>query len=506
MAELARSPAELARSPAELARSPAELTRSPAAFFARSHTATWQAEQLERAAKLLGDGTVPGAVATPEAGAVATVAAEAAALARVRKGWCAIAAAAIARELQQPSPPAAADAAPAAAAPAAASASATPRTAAAASGTPSNTLLRVWRERTLEAIDLMHAGGVAAPAAYDSVLPPLAPSAADKEPPAPPLVKRWRQMDRQWPCWSMAFAVPSEGALTLLAQHAPIIEMGAGTGYWVHLLQARGVDACAFDARPPLLAGSGSGSGSGSGGDGAGACGSKNGGKSGGKSGGKGGGSSGSKGGGGSGEAPSQNTFHGGCPAFTTVLPGSPKLLAETRWRQHTLFLCYPPNGRPMARECLEHFGGSTLVHVGEWRGDTGDASFEASLAAGWELRMRLPLPCWGDTMEDLTVWHRRATPLATAPTLHPILSCDHCGAAAALAPSAGGGARAGPPSGTPSGGAQLRRCRYCRLACYCSATCARAAHGAHLRYHAAKCVTVQRPLDFDGSDFYSIC
>jgi hypothetical protein len=444
-------------------------------------------------------------VATPEAGAVATVAAEAAALARVRKGWCVIAAAAIARELQQPSPPAAADAAPAAA-----PASATPRTAApaaaAASGTPPNTLLRVWRERTLEAIDLMHAGGVAAPAAYDSALPPLAPSAADKEPPAPPLVKRWRQMDRQWPCWSMAFAVPSEGALSLLAQHAPIIEMGAGTGYWVHLLQARGVDACAFDARPPLLAGSGSGSGSGSGGDGAGACGSKNGGKSGGKSGGKGGGSSGSKGGGGGGEAPSQNTFHGGCPAFTTVLPGSPKLLAETRWRQHTLFLCYPPNGRPMARECLEHFGGSTFVHVGEWRGDTGDATFEASLAAGWELRMRLPLPCWGDTMEDLTVWHRRATPLATAPTLHPILSCDHCGAAAALAPSAGGGARAGPPSGTPSGGAQLRRCRYCRLACYCSATCARAAHGAHLRYHAAKCVTVQRPLDFDGSDFYSIC
>ena len=82
-----------------------------------------------------------------------------------------------------------------------------------------------------------------AAAAYDAALKPSAPSMRDREPPAPALVRRWRQMDREWPCWMYAFAVPSEEALALLASHAPIVEMGCGTGYWAALLRQRGVKA-----------------------------------------------------------------------------------------------------------------------------------------------------------------------------------------------------------------------------------------------------------------------
>ena len=49
----------------------------------------------------------------------------------------------------------------------------------------------------------------------------------------------------------MAFAVPSGAALDLIARHAPIVEMGAGTGFWVSLLRSRGLDATAFDVQPP---------------------------------------------------------------------------------------------------------------------------------------------------------------------------------------------------------------------------------------------------------------
>ena len=61
-----------------------------------------------------------------------------------------------------------------------------------------------------------------------------------------------------------------------------------------------------------------------------------------------------------------------------------------------------------MAVQAVRAFCGETIVHVGEWRGDTGDHHFESELAANWELQTRLPLPNWGDTAEDLTVWKRR--------------------------------------------------------------------------------------------------
>ena len=231
-----------------------------------------------------------------------------------------------------------------------------------------NELLALWRERCLEAIDLLLAGGVGASSAYDGVLPPGAPSAADKDPPAPPMVKRWRKMDRQWPCWSMAFAVPSGAALDLIARHAPIVEMGAGTGFWVSLLRSRGLDATAFDVQPPRRPDDRTAH----------------------RVGGM--------------EASKSNEFHGGCPAFVDVLKGSPSTLSSPRWRDHALLLCYPPPAHPMAMQSLTQFSGSTLIHVGEWRGDTAEPRFEEALSVGWALVERMPLPCWGDTMEDLTV------------------------------------------------------------------------------------------------------
>ena len=348
-----------------------------------------------------------------------------------------------------------------------------------------NTLLATWRERMLEAIDLLQKDGlgVASAGGYDAALPPSAPSKCDDEPPAPPLVQRWRKMDREWPCWSLAFAVPSEEALALLSSVGPIVEMGSGTGYWAQLLLARGVKVSAFDAVPTPHAGHVAAV--------------------------RGGGKRGAA------AAPQQNEFHGDCPSFVPVRSGGPPVLADSMWSGHTLLLCYPPKGQPMAAECVQHFCGDAIAHVGEWRGDTGHRSFEESLAMGWELSARMPLPNWGDTVEDLTLWRRRKAPLPTPPATHPVLACDACGKRAALAPAAkvaGGGTKrkagggvAGGGTADGAGGVRLRRCRYCRLACYCSAECEGAARKAHEQYHAVKQICLHRALIFNGRDFYDL-
>ncbi|KAL1510181.1 hypothetical protein AB1Y20_006511 [Prymnesium parvum] len=49
----------------------------------------------------------------------------------------------------------------------------------------------------------------------------------------------------------ISHAVPSTAALKAIAKVAPIVEMGAGSGYWAAMLQERGVDVVAFDAEPP---------------------------------------------------------------------------------------------------------------------------------------------------------------------------------------------------------------------------------------------------------------
>ncbi len=50
-----------------------------------------------------------------------------------------------------------------------------------------------------------------------------------------------------------AWAIPASGPLAVLSEYAPLVECGAGTGYWAALLRARGADVEASD----LAAGAG---------------------------------------------------------------------------------------------------------------------------------------------------------------------------------------------------------------------------------------------------------
>jgi hypothetical protein len=50
---------------------------------------------------------------------------------------------------------------------------------------------------------------------------------------------------------TISHAIPSSAALKALSKVGPIVEMGAGSGYWTAMLQERNVDAVAFDVEPP---------------------------------------------------------------------------------------------------------------------------------------------------------------------------------------------------------------------------------------------------------------
>ena len=151
------------------------------------------------------------------------------------------------------------------------------------------------------------------------------------------LLESWRHNCRDWLARLYAFAVPNEMALNELSLHSPIVEVGAGTGYWSSLLKHKGVDIVAYDIKPPatdhLVP------------------------------------TEEEEGGppkkrkkrkkqhhGG----PKPNEYHGATAQFCEVLRGDHNILSEHKNR--TLFLCYPPPNSDMASNCLNEYKGNKLV------------------------------------------------------------------------------------------------------------------------------------------------
>jgi len=77
-----------------------------------------------------------------------------------------------------------------------------------------------------------------------------------------PAYLRWWQHvtalpeNEQWPLIRAlppyyAYAVPDRPALDALAEEGPLVEIGAGLGYWARLLRDLGADVAAYDHEPP---------------------------------------------------------------------------------------------------------------------------------------------------------------------------------------------------------------------------------------------------------------
>jgi hypothetical protein len=186
-----------------------------------------------------------------------------------------------------------------------------------------------------------------------------------------------------------AFAIPTDLALAVISEHSPrgVVELGAGTGFWAHLLHSAGVDVVAYDRAPP--------------------------------------------------GSPDNRWFHSSA-AWFPVATGDETVV--DRHSDRTLLIVWPTRNEVWAADALDRYaaaGGTTVVYVGEGPGRrTGDARFHALLGesdgclacrygvldvactcgidAMWMEVDHVVLPHWSGHDDDLHVHRRR--PLVSPP------------------------------------------------------------------------------------------
>lgn len=143
-----------------------------------------------------------------------------------------------------------------------------------------------------------------------------------------------------------AWAIPDQEAIEVIASYFPIVEIGAGTGYWAALIRQLGGEICCYDIKPP-----------------------------------------------------EQNWFK--------VSVGYPEHIKDHS--NSTLFLCWPPYAEPMATDCLKLYSGKILLYVGEghW-GCTGDDNFHELLEKEFEEIRCVEIPQWSGLHDYLWVYRRK--------------------------------------------------------------------------------------------------
>jgi len=179
-----------------------------------------------------------------------------------------------------------------------------------------------------------------------------------------PQVARWNNdctplpIEREKLTNRFSWAIPSESALSAIAAVGPIVEIGAGSGYWAMLLRERGVDIIAYDANPPR-------------------------------------------------KGADANHWHVDTPTWTEVIEGSP--FDAGKHPDRTLFLCWPPMSY-MAHNALRSYRGQRVIYIGEGGGGcTADDLFDADLEREWTEESEVSLPQWYGIHDWLRIYTRNA-------------------------------------------------------------------------------------------------
>ena len=169
-----------------------------------------------------------------------------------------------------------------------------------------------------------------------------------------------------------AWAIPTDAALDVLARHAPLLECGAGTGYWLALLRARGVDAIGSDLAPPGAGGA--------------------------------------------------NAYHERAQSTWTDVPQASAVSAARRHSDRNLVLCWPPFDDDAASyAALRAYRGPIAISIGERDGASGSVRFHRELALNWTAVEEIELPHWPRLDDRLIVYRRNRV-------RRPTVARDRCG------------------------------------------------------------------------------
>lgn len=157
-----------------------------------------------------------------------------------------------------------------------------------------------------------------------------------------------------------SFAVPSNEAIEKLVKLSPVVEVGAGLGYWASLVEKAGGDILAYDLKVN--------------------------------------------------EQGHVKHYMTGkfVEPFCSVQQGDAESVVEL-YSDRTLFLCWPPYDRDMAYLCLKKYvecGGKTLVYVGEDEGGcTANDAFFKLLYSLNPVEENIPIPSWFMVHDYMTVY-----------------------------------------------------------------------------------------------------
>lgn len=145
------------------------------------------------------------------------------------------------------------------------------------------------------------------------------------------------------------FAIPTEEAILRLKDFSPLIEMGAGTGYWAWLLRQVGANIIAYDNQAYL------------------------------------------------------STGYSFTKQHTEIAYGTPESILNHPGL--TLFMSWPPLNDPMAENCLDNYKGTKLIVITEDCCATPE--FHARLRKEWTLIDTIDIPRWPHVRDWLGIYGR---------------------------------------------------------------------------------------------------
>lgn len=146
-----------------------------------------------------------------------------------------------------------------------------------------------------------------------------------------------------------SWAIPNEEAILTIVDYSPIIEIGAGTGYWASLVEKVGGDIIATD------------------------------------------------------DMSREDQYNS---EFFNVLDRNAKIASE--YPERTLFLCWPEYDDPMGETALKSYEGENVILVGEDMGGcTGCDGMYRELGSNWEIVEDVSIPNWYGIKDYLQVYER---------------------------------------------------------------------------------------------------
>ena len=143
-----------------------------------------------------------------------------------------------------------------------------------------------------------------------------------------------------------AWAIPNPEAIATICAHSPILEVGAGAGYWAKCISEAGGNVLATDVEPPT----------------------------------------------------DRPRWH---PVWT-----ADARRVVTDYPHRALLLVWPSYAETWSTETLGRYGGDTVIYVGEGRGGcTGDDRFHQMLAEEWTLEATVDIPTYPGIHDRLEVY-----------------------------------------------------------------------------------------------------